>query len=38
VSQPQDVIARELLHKVMMMDEAEDGQTEQVSKQRLIVK
>jgi hypothetical protein len=28
---------RELLHKVMLMDEPEDGQTKQVPEQRLIV-
>jgi hypothetical protein len=38
MSQPQDVAASELLQKVMLMDEPEDGQTKQVSEQRLIIK
>jgi hypothetical protein len=38
LSLPQDNATRELLHKVMLMDEPEDGQTKQVSEQRLIVK
>jgi hypothetical protein len=37
-SQPQDAVKREPLRKVLLMDEHEDGQTEQVSEQKLITK
>jgi hypothetical protein len=38
MSRPQDVVKHDLLRKVMLMDEPEDGQTEQVSEQKLIAR
>jgi hypothetical protein len=35
-SRPQDNVTRELFHKMMLTDETKDGQTKQVSEQKLI--
>jgi hypothetical protein len=38
LSQPQDIATRELLHKMVLMNGTEGGQTKQISEQKLIAK